>query len=75
MSIALLASTVLAVGTALGLATLLFQNVLGYDGLIFSVPFAAAVLLVPSAVTTPSSASATFWDQAASRHYRPATTC
>ncbi len=42
----LLASSALAVGAALGLTTLVFQNVLGTDGLIFYVPFAAAVLLV-----------------------------
>ncbi len=42
----LLASSVLAVGAALGLTTFVFQNVLGHDGLVFFVPFAAAVLLV-----------------------------
>ncbi len=42
----LLASSVLAVGAALGLTTFVFQNVLGHDGLVFLVPFAAAVLLV-----------------------------
>ena len=42
----LLVSNVLAVGAALGLTTLVFQVFLGADGLIFYVPFAAAVLLV-----------------------------
>lgn len=42
----LLASTVLAVGTALGLTVVLFQDQLGQDGLIFYTPFAASVLLV-----------------------------
>ncbi|MDN5857275.1 MAG: MMPL family transporter [Pseudonocardia sp.] len=42
----LLVSSVLAVGAALGLTTLVFQGLLGQDGLIFYVPFAAAVLLV-----------------------------
>ncbi|WP_214370277.1 MMPL family transporter [Pseudonocardia sp. H11422] len=42
----LLASSVLAVGASLGLTTWFFQDVLGRDGLIFYVPFAAAVLLV-----------------------------
>jgi RND superfamily putative drug exporter len=42
----LLATSVLAVGAALGLTTLLFQHVLGRDGIVFYVPFAAAVLLV-----------------------------
>jgi RND superfamily putative drug exporter len=42
----LLATSVLAVGAALGLTTWLFQGPLGTDGLIFYVPFAAAVLLI-----------------------------
>ena len=42
----LLVSNVLAVGAALGLTTLVFQVLGGADGLVFYVPFAAAVLLV-----------------------------
>jgi len=42
----LLASSVLALAASLGMATFLFQDVLGHDGLTFYVPFAAAVLLV-----------------------------
>jgi putative drug exporter of the RND superfamily len=42
----LLATSVLAVGASLGLTTWFFQDVLGRDGLIFYVPFAAAVLLI-----------------------------
>ena len=42
----LLASSVLAVCAALGLTVLVFQDLLGQDGLTFYVPFAAAVLLV-----------------------------
>ncbi|MBW0113646.1 MMPL family transporter, partial [Pseudonocardia sp. KRD-182] len=42
----LLATSVLAVGAALGLTTWMFQGPLGTDGLIFYVPFAAAVLLI-----------------------------
>lgn len=42
----LLVSNVLAVGATLGLTTLVFQGLLHRDGLIFYVPFAAAVLLV-----------------------------
>jgi RND superfamily putative drug exporter len=42
----LLASSVLALCAALGLTVLVFQTVLGNDGLTFYVPFAAAVLLV-----------------------------
>ena len=42
----LLASSVLALGAALGLTVLVFQGLLGNDGLTFYVPFTAAVLLV-----------------------------
>lgn len=42
----LLACNVLAIAATLGFTTLLFQDVLGYHGLTFYVPFAAAVLLV-----------------------------
>ncbi|HET8683792.1 MAG TPA: MMPL family transporter [Micromonosporaceae bacterium] len=41
----LLGCSILAIGATLGLTTLLFQGVLGGDGLTFYVPFAAAVLL------------------------------
>jgi len=42
----LLASSVLALCAALGLTVLVFQGLLGNDGLTFYVPFAAAVLLL-----------------------------
>ncbi len=42
----LLAGSVLAVGASLGLTVWVFQGALDRDGLIFYVPFAAAVLLV-----------------------------
>jgi putative drug exporter of the RND superfamily len=42
----LLATSILAVGAALGATTWVFQDLLGRDGVIFYVPFAAAVLLV-----------------------------
>lgn len=42
----LLAASVLALCAALGLTVLVFQHLLGHDGLTFYVPFAAAVLLV-----------------------------
>lgn len=42
----LLVINVLAVGATLGLTVALFQGLLGRDGLIFFVPFTAAVLLV-----------------------------
>ena len=42
----LLAASVLVLGSALGLTTLVFQGLLARDGLTFYVPFAAAVLLL-----------------------------
>lgn len=42
----LLATSVLSVAAALGIATYLFQGVLGQDGLVYYVPFAAGVLLL-----------------------------
>ncbi len=42
----LLASSVLALSASLGLTVLVFQGLLGQDGLTFYVPFASAVLLV-----------------------------
>jgi RND superfamily putative drug exporter len=68
----LLASTVLAVGAALGLATLLFQDVLGHDGLIFYVPFAAAVLLVALGSDYTIFSVGYIWDQARHRSLRQA---
>jgi len=44
--IALLACSVLSVTAALGLTTLVFQNLLGGQGLTFYAPFSAAVLLI-----------------------------
>lgn len=42
----LLACSVLSVGAALGLTSLLFQDVLGQQGLTFYAPFASAILLI-----------------------------
>ena len=42
----LVASSVLALMASLGLATIFFHDILGYGGLTYYVPFAAAVLLV-----------------------------
>ena len=44
--LALLACSVLSVGAALGLTSLIFQDVLGQQGLTFYAPFASAVLLI-----------------------------
>jgi putative drug exporter of the RND superfamily len=42
----LLAASVLALLAALGITVWIFQGVLGYEGLVYFVPFAAGVLLV-----------------------------
>jgi putative drug exporter of the RND superfamily len=42
----LLAASVLALFAALGLTVWIFQGILGYDGLVYYVPFTVAVLLV-----------------------------
>jgi RND superfamily putative drug exporter len=44
--VALLACSVLSVTAALGLTTLVFQNMLGAQGLTFYAPFSAAILLI-----------------------------
>ena len=63
----LLASSVLAVGASLGLTTWVFQDLLGADGLIFYVPFAAAVLLVALGSDYNIFSVGYIWDQA--RHH------
>jgi RND superfamily putative drug exporter len=68
----LLASTVLAVGAALGLTTMLFQDVFSHDGLIFYVPFAAAVLLVALGSDYTIFSVGYIWDQARHRSLRQA---
>jgi RND superfamily putative drug exporter len=44
--LALLVCSLLSVGAALGLTTLLFQDLLGQQGLTFYAPFASAILLI-----------------------------
>jgi putative drug exporter of the RND superfamily len=68
----LLASSVLAVGAALGLTVALFQGLLGYDGLIFYVPFAAAVLLVSLGSDYTVFSVGYVWEQARRRPLRQA---
>lgn len=63
--LALLAVNVLTVFTSLGLTTLLFQVVLGHDGLTFYVPFAAAVLLVALGSDYTIFGVGHVWDEAA----------
>ncbi|HEX6401656.1 MAG TPA: MMPL family transporter [Pseudonocardiaceae bacterium] len=63
----LLASTVLAVGAALGLTVGLFQGLLGQDGLIFYIPFAAGVLLVSLGSDYTIFSVGYIWDEARRR--------
>lgn len=63
----LLASTVLAVGAALGLTVVLFQGLLGHDGLIFYIPFAAGVLLVSLGSDYTIFSVGYLWDEARRR--------
>ncbi|WP_432504283.1 MMPL family transporter [Kineococcus arenarius] len=60
----LLATSVLALTASLGLATWLFQDLLGHDGLTFYVPFAAAVLLVALGSDYNVFGVGTIWAQA-----------
>ena len=66
-SLVLLATSVLALGAALGLTVLLFQDVLGGSGLTFYVPFAAAVLLVSLGSDYNIFAVGRVWDEARER--------
>jgi RND superfamily putative drug exporter len=63
----LLASTVLAVGAAMGLTVALFQGLLGQDGLIFYIPFAAGVLLVSLGSDYTIFSVGYVWDEARRR--------
>jgi putative drug exporter of the RND superfamily len=63
----LLASTVLAVGAAMGLTVAVFQGLLGQDGLIFYIPFATGVLLVSLGSDYTIFSVGYVWDEARSR--------
>jgi RND superfamily putative drug exporter len=68
----LLATSVLAVGAALGLTTWVFQDLLGQDGLIFYVPFAAAVLLISLGSDYNILSVGYVWEEARNRPLREA---
>jgi putative drug exporter of the RND superfamily len=68
----LLASSVLAVGAALGLTVALFQGLLGQDGLVFYIPFAAGVLLVSLGSDYTIFSVGYVWDEARRRPLRQA---
>jgi putative drug exporter of the RND superfamily len=65
--IALLACSVLSVTAALGLTTLLFQNILGGEGLTFYAPFSAAILLIALGSDYNVFAVGSIWDEAKRR--------
>lgn len=68
----LLASSALAVGAALGLTVLVFQGLLGRDGLVFYIPFAAGVLLVSLGSDYTIFSVGYVWDEARRRPLRQA---
>ncbi|OLT05639.1 hypothetical protein BJF90_00995 [Pseudonocardia sp. CNS-004] len=68
----LLATSVLAVGASLGLTTWFFQDVLGRDGLVFYVPFAAAILLVSLGSDYNIFIAGYIWEEARRRPLRQA---
>ena len=68
----LLASSVLALAASLGLTVLVFQGLLGQDGLTFYVPFAAAVLLVSLGSDYNIFAVGRIWDVARTHTLRDA---
>jgi RND superfamily putative drug exporter len=65
--IALLACSVLSVTAALGLTTLVFQNILGEQGLTFYAPFSAAVLLLALGSDYNVFSVGSIWDEAKRR--------
>jgi RND superfamily putative drug exporter len=68
----LLAASVLALCASLGLTVLLFQQVFGYQGITYYVPFAAAVLLVSLGSDYNIFVVGRIWDEARSRPIREA---
>jgi RND superfamily putative drug exporter len=65
--VVLLACSALSVAAALGLTTLMFQGVLGQQGLTFYAPFAAAVLLIALGSDYNVFAVGPIWQEAAHR--------
>lgn len=71
-SVALLVASVLALTASLGMTVLVFQDLLGSDGLTFYVPFAAAVLLVSLGSDYNIFAVGSVWERARNRSLREA---
>jgi RND superfamily putative drug exporter len=65
--VVLLACSVLSVAAALGLTTLVFQGLLGEQGLTFYAPFAAAVLLIALGSDYNVFAVGSIWHEAGTR--------
>lgn len=65
--VVLLTCSALSVAAALGLTTLLFQGLLGQQGLTFYAPFAAAVLLIALGSDYNVFAVGPIWQEAARR--------
>ncbi|HYI19476.1 MAG TPA: MMPL family transporter [Solirubrobacteraceae bacterium] len=68
----LLAASVLGYAAGLGLTVLLFQGVLGYDGLTYYVPLATAVLLVSLGSDYNVFVAGRIWAEARTRRLREA---
>ncbi|MFL6136452.1 MAG: MMPL family transporter [Frankiaceae bacterium] len=68
----LLLANTMALLMAMGITTYVFQDVLGYDGLVFYVPFAAFVLLLALGSDYNIFAVGSVWDEARGRHLRDA---
>ena len=68
----LLAASVLALAATLGLTTYVFQNLLGYSGITYYVPFATAVLLVALGSDYNVFVTGRIWQEARDRPIREA---
>jgi putative drug exporter of the RND superfamily len=68
----LLFSSILALTATLGLAVFFFQSLLGWDSLIYYVPFAASVLLVSLGSDYNIFLVGSIWEEARLRPIRPA---
>jgi RND superfamily putative drug exporter len=68
----LLAASVLALAASLGLTAYVFQDLLGYEGITYYIPFAAAVLLVSLGSDYNIFVVGRIWDEARSRPLRGA---
>jgi RND superfamily putative drug exporter len=68
----LLASSVIALGASLGVTVFVFQDLLGFSGLTYYIPFAAAVLLVSLGSDYNIFVVGRIWDEARVRPLREA---